>query len=210
VKTIAIVLLILVTAVIVCHAVLGQSAATVEQAGAALSATEHQLTDAVTKSAATLGAIDQGLATPQGLSQELQEFDRAAQQLERLVGELDREIAAFDTARTEKMTEFNDEFDAIASAPIRHHLEHLRARANASAARRLAHSRAILTRLQTVVTRGADVQHAARCLHIAHDLDVQGSDLRDQVQFTRQQAAEYARLTTTLLAALTHAAENGD
>jgi hypothetical protein len=210
VKMIAVLVLILIGTVILGHAVLAPSAPTVEQASAALANTERQLADVVTKSTSTSRALDHRLGTPQSLSQELQDFDRTSQRLEGLLGELGREIAAYDAAGTEKMAVFNQELAAIKDPTTRRRLEHLHARAEAKIVRRLARSRAAFAGLQTVVGRGADVQHAARCVQIAHDLEVQGSDLRAQVQFTRRQVMEYARLTTTLLAALTRSAENGD
>lgn len=86
----------------------------------------------------------------------------------------------------------------------------MRARANATITRRLTRSRSTLAALHTIIERGADVQHAARCVQLAHDLALQGADLRAQVQFTRQQVAEYNRRTTTLLAKLATPSESTD
>jgi hypothetical protein len=210
VKPIAIVVLVVVTVVIVGHAVLAPPAPTVEQASAALATTERQLAVVVTKSTITSRDLDQGLDTPLGISQELQDFDRTTAGLERLLAELDKEIRAYDAARTEKMAAFNHELQAINSPATRRHVEHLRARASATTARRLTRSRSTLTALHALIERGADVQHAARCVQLAHDLDVQGSDLRAQVQFTRHQVVAYARLTTTLLANLTTPSQQTD
>ena len=208
-KTIAILVLVLVTVVIVGHAVLSPPAPTVEQASTALAKTERDLATVMTQSTITAGALDHDLDTP-NVAHELQEFDRTTARLTRLVAELGTEIAAYDTARTEKMRAFNHELAAIKDPATKRHLEHLRARASATIRRRLARSRAALAGLQTLVGRGADVAHAARCVQLAHDLDVQGTDLRAQVQFTRQQVAQYARLTTTLLARLTTPSETAD
>ena len=108
------------------------------------------------------------------------------------------------------MVAFDHELAAIKDPTTRRLLHRVRARANATITRRLKRSRATLTALHTVVERGADIQHTARCVQLAHDLELQGSDLRAQVQFTRHQVAEYARLTTTLLAKLTTLSEQTD
>jgi DNA repair exonuclease SbcCD ATPase subunit len=199
--------LVVLAAVIAGREVLKPPPPTVEQASAALATTERELAAVVTETTITSGALDRGLDTPQGLSQELQNFDHNTQRLARLLAELAREIRAYDAARTQRMAAFNQELAAIKDSTTRRRVEHLRARASAMIRRRLARSRAALAALHTVVERGADVRHAARCVQLAHDLEVQGSDLRAQVQFTRQEVAEYARLTTTFLARLTTSAE---
>jgi hypothetical protein len=53
-------------------------------------------------------------------------------------------------------------------------LECLRSHVNTRITHRLARSRASLAMLRAVVERGLDVQHAAHCVQLAHELDVHG------------------------------------
>ena len=74
---------------------------------------------------------------------------------------------------------------------------------------RLAAARATLDTLELVLAQGEDLTHAAKVVQLAEDLMVQSQDLAAQVQRAKDQASQYARLTTTLLACLT-ASENAE
>jgi hypothetical protein len=110
VKTAAIVVLLIVTVVVVGTAVLAPP--TVEQASSALAKTERDLASSMTRSTTLAGALDHDLDTPE-LSRELAAFDQATARLARLVGELDREIIAYDNARTRKLAAFDQKLSAI-------------------------------------------------------------------------------------------------
>ena len=78
------------------------------------------------------------------------------------------------------------------------------------ARRGLTTSRSALDGLQLVLAQGGDLQHAARCVTLADELQVQGTDLEAQVQRAKDQAASYARVSNTLLAKLTTPTEKAD
>jgi septal ring factor EnvC (AmiA/AmiB activator) len=180
----------------------------VDQANAALAKTEHRLADEVTKSTGTATALEQDFSTPDKLPGELTEFVTTTDRLRQLSEDLGKDITAYETATTNKLAEFDGELKAIKDTSTRRHMERLRVKAQRQAAERVQISRSALDGLQLVLAQGGDLQHAAKCVQLADELHVQGTDLESQVRTARDQAAAYARLSNTLLAKLTTPAEN--
>ena len=175
----------------------------VDQANAALAKTEHRLADEVTKSTGSATALEHDFAAPDKLPAELTEFATTTDHLRQLSEDLGKDITAYETATTNKLAEFDGELKAIKDSSTRRHMERLRAKAQRQAAERVQISRSALDRLQLVLAQGGDLQHAAKCVQLADELHVQGTDLDTQVRTARDQAAAYARLSNTLLAKLT-------
>lgn len=180
-------------------------AQSVEAASAKLSKTEVQLTSAVTKSAAGAVSVTKELQTPSqpGLAGQLQEFGRSNERLKQLEEELTKDIGSFEEARTAKLATLDAELQAIKDATTRRQMERLRTRAVHQVTERLTAAKATLDTLQLVLARGEDLTHAAKVVQLAEDLSVQSQDLAGQVQRAKDQASQYAKLTTTLLASLT-------
>jgi hypothetical protein len=65
---------------------------------------------------------------------------------------------------------------------------------------RLSTARETLDYLDTVINQGASLQHAAKCVLIADELQNHAQNLDQQVQAAKQAANNYANTTTNLLA----------
>jgi hypothetical protein len=185
-------------------------AQSVEQASNKLAKTETQLAAAVTKSAAGATAVTAELQPGQtGLTGQLQEFGRTNDRLKQLREELTKDIASFEEARASKLATLDLELQAIKDTTTRRQMERLRTRAVHLVTERLSSARATLDTLQLVLAQGEDLTHAAKVVQLAEDLTVQSQDLAAQVQRAKDQASQYAKLTTMLLASLT-TTENAD
>jgi hypothetical protein len=186
-------------------------AQSVEQASAKLSKTEAQLASAVTKSATGAVAVTQELQNPSqpGLTGQLTEFGRTNDRLKQLQDELSKDIGSFEEARAAKLATLDAELLAIKDTTTRRQMERLRTRAVHQVTERLTAAKATLDTLQLVLAQGEDLTHAAKVVQLAEDLTVQSQDLAAQVQRAKDQATQYAKLTTTLLASLTKT-ENAD
>jgi hypothetical protein len=187
-------------------------AQSVEEAGKRLARTETQLASAVTKSAVGALAVTKELTSPTqpGLAGQLQEFGRTNERLKQLQDELTKDITAFEEARTAKLATLDTELQAIKDATTRRQMERLRTRALHNVTERLTNARAALDTLTLVLAQGDDLTHAAKVVQLAEDLTVQSQDLAAQVQRAKDQANQYAKLTTTLLASLTQEATNAE
>jgi hypothetical protein len=175
----------------------------VERAATAMSTTEERIATQVGKSAASAKAVEQELATPDQLPQELTEFGRTTGRLRQLSQDLANDIGAYETAHAATMAEFDQQLQAIKDQGTRRHMDRLRTRAQRQATEQIQAARSALDTLQTVLAQGADLQHAARCVQLADELRVHADELATQVATAKDQATAYARLSTTLLAKLT-------
>lgn len=181
-------------------------AQSVERATERLDKTEQKLADKVNGSKSTAKALEADLGAPDGqerLPGELAEFGRSTERLHELQAELEKDIASYDTARTAKLADFETELKQINDAGTRRHMERLRARAQHHTTEALQNAQMALDALNSVLAQGTDLQHAARCVQLADELHLQGSDLETQVQRAKEQVASYSRLSNTLLAKLT-------
>lgn len=189
------------------------SAQSVEEASARLARTEGKLAAAVTESAQRAGALAAQIESPDGLDRvpaELQEFVRSTERLVQLRDDLEKDIAAYDAARMAKLAEFESELKQIQDSGTRRHMERLRSRSVRHTTDQLQRARTALDTLHAVLNQGSDLQHAARCVQLAEELQLQGNDLLDQVARAKQQVATYERLSKTLLAKLTTNTTTGD
>jgi len=175
----------------------------VERATTALSNTEQRIAAEVGKSTMSAKAVEQELATPEQLPQELTEFSRTTTSLRHLSQDLANDIGAYEITHAAKIAEFDQELQAIKDQATHRHMERLRTRAQRQATEQLQSARSALDALQTVLAQGADLQHAARCVQLADELRVHADELATQVATAKDQANAYARLSTTLLAKLT-------
>ena len=207
-KKIAVGLVGVIALVVIGNAVFVPSSAhaqSVEEAGKRLAKTEERLASEVAKSAAGAAAVSSELQVPgqPGLPQQLLEFGRSNDRLQQLQAELAKDIGVFEEARTAKLALLGAELQAIKNPTTRRQMERLRTRALHQVTERLAGARAALDGLHLVLAQGEDLTHAAKCVQLAEDLTVQSQDLAAQVQRATEQATQYAKLTTVLLASLT-------
>lgn len=182
------------------------SAQSVEHANQRLEQTEQKLAAEVTKSAQSAKALANDLETTDGpdrLPTELAEFVRSTDRLRQLQADLEKDISNYDVARTAKLAEFDVELKLIKDNNTRRHMERLRARSQRHTTEQLQNARTALDTLQAVLNQGSDLQHAAKCVQLADELQLQGNDLSNQVQRAKEQVATYNRLSNTLLAKLT-------
>jgi hypothetical protein len=61
-------------------------------------------------------------------------------------------------------------------------------------------AKATLDNLDTVPAKGADLQHAAKCVLIAAELHTHGQDVDAQLKTAREQARDHGKVTNGLLA----------
>jgi hypothetical protein len=181
-------------------------AQSVEQANQRLEQTEHQVAIEVTKSATSAKALATDFESADGqdrLPAELAEFVRSTDRLRQLQADLEKDINNYDTARTAKLVEFDTELKLIKDNGTRRHMERLRARSQRHTTEQLQNARTALDTLAAVLNQGTDLQHAAKCVQLADELQLQGNDLATQVVRAKEQIATYNRLSNTLLAKLT-------
>jgi len=95
----------------------------VECAATAMSNTEARIATQVGKSTASAKAVEQELATPDQLPQELTEFGRTTARLRQLSQDLANDIGAYETAHAAKMAEFDQELQAIKDQGTRRPIE---------------------------------------------------------------------------------------
>lgn len=182
------------------------SAQSVEQAIERLDKTERKLADEVATSATSAKAVANDLETTDGhdrLPTELAEFVRSTDRLRQLQADLEKDINNYDTARTAKLADFESELKQIKDSNTRRHMERLRARSQRHTTEQLQNARTALDTLAAVLNQGTDPQHAAKCVQLADELQLQGADLTNQVQRAKEQVASYNRLSNTLLTKLT-------
>jgi hypothetical protein len=177
-------------------------AQTVEQASANLSKTERDLRTTAASTGAQANAIKQGLASPDHsqLPSELQDFNRSTQRLVTLRADLGKDISTYQAACNEKLDTFDQERAAITDAQTQRSMNVLRRHTEQDMNERLAAARATLDHLDTVIAKGADLEHAAKCVLIAEELHTHGTDIDAQLKTAKEQAATYAKVTNGLLA----------
>lgn len=185
-------------------------AQSVDDANKHLAKTEERLANEVGKSNQAATAVVTDLNTPERLPAELTEFGRTTQRLQTLSQDLSKDIASYETATTAKLGEFDNELKLIKDAGTRRHLERVRGKAQRQAAERLHAARSALDSLHLVLSQGTDLQHAAKSVQLADELQLHGNDLERQVQQAKDQATSYARLSNTLLAKLTTTTEKAE
>jgi hypothetical protein len=183
-----------------------QSVATAQQAAdQKLQETQRAIAHAVTQTkqaAENLSeALDSGDAV-QAMPKQLREFETQTEQIKKLVTSLERDIAAYEAARTETMTELDREITAIQGAYTKRQMERLRDRSAEDTAERLQGAKDTLSGLRQVVEQGGDLHHAARVIDLGHALELQGQDMDAQVQKAKLSIAEYGKRTSQLLARL--------
>jgi hypothetical protein len=176
----------------------------VEQATERLDKTEHQLSAEVKDSNNTAKDVATDLTDGQDrLPGALAEFGKSTQRLHELRAELAKDIASYDAARNSKLADLDNELKQIKDASTRRHMERLRTRAQHQTTEALQNAQAALASLESVLAQGTDLQHAAKCVQIADELQLQGTDLTNQVQRAKEHVATYSRLSNNLLAQLT-------
>jgi hypothetical protein len=173
-----------------------------------LATTEHDLKDAVTTTRAQAGTVAQGLDQPNredALPTELQEFNHTTERLIALRETLRRDIDTYQTAATTKLAEFAKEQAAITDEATQRSMCSLRRHTEDDIKERLDNARNTLDQLDTVLAKGNDLGHAAKCVLIADSLHQHGEDVDQQLQQARTTAAQYATTTGNLLARINHA-----
>jgi len=184
------------------YSLLPTHAAPIAEASAALAKTEERLAKDVATSTEDVRELQQHLATPDQLPQDLQAFERTTTRLKALQQDLTRDIAAYETALVAKLTELDQELAAIHDTTTRDQLQRLRDRVETECQERIWTAQEELASLQTVLAQGADLHHAARAVQLANELTNQGETLIAEVQQVNEQATQYASTTATLLATL--------
>lgn len=177
----------------------------VEQATEHLQKTEHELSAEVKDSTNNANNVANDLNTDgqDRLPAALAEFGRSTQRLHELHAELAKDISNYDAARTSKLADLNTELQQIKDSGTRRHMERLRTRAQRQTTEAIQNAQNALAALEGVLAQGTDLQHAARCVQLADELQLQGNDLATQVERAKEHVATYNRLTNNLLAQLT-------
>ncbi len=180
------------------------------RADARLRATERQVATVVGTSQRTAGAVGASLtpASIGGLGARLSDFARDTARVEQVSVQLRRDIERYEQARTATLASLREELRSITSEATRRQLLHVQDEADSESAARLMTARESAQALRLALEQGADLVHAARVIELATQLHAQGQDLDNQIQHAQTAVAEYARLTTSLLARLSSA--NGD
>ena len=176
-----------------------------------LAETEIDLKHATTKAQAQAQRVVSDLPTPARattLPGELQDFQNATEALIALRAHLRTDLMAYNTAATAKLAEFDREHAAITDEATQHSMTILRERATEDINARLTSARATLEQLDTVLSTGNDLRHAATCVLIADSLHQHGEDIDHHVQQAQHTAQQYTATTNTLLARINHALAN--
>jgi len=92
-------------------------------------------------------------------------------------GRARQDIASYDAARNSKLADLDNELKQIKDASTRRHMERLRTRAQHQTTEALQNAQAALASLESVLAQGTDLQHAAKCVQIADELQLQGQTL---------------------------------
>lgn len=204
-KLVGVVVLLIAVIVSVGYVVGPSSAATVEGADRALARTEHELRSAVEKNGTYAASLEERLGSDDRavLPQNLREFLASTDRLSSLRDELCRDIEHLSAASAEKLQEFDRESSQITDPVTRSAMTGLRQSAREHAVARLAAARSAMDLLDRVLAEGRDVQHAAKCVLIADELELRGQQVADRVRQAKDEATSYAKLTTELLSRLT-------
>ena len=181
---------------------------TVEAATNNLAHTEATLKDATVDSRAQATQLTNGLTGTDrqaALPQELQEFNRSTERLITLRDQLQTDINEYKTAYNAKIAEFDQENASITDATTQRGMTTLRRRTEQDMTERIDAARSTMDQLGTVLAKGSDLQHAAKCVLIADELHAHGEDLDNQIQMAKQAATQYATTTNGLLARISQA-----
>jgi len=205
-KTITALLVVGLGAMEVHHAL--NSPPSVEAASNAVASTETKLKDAATTTRDQAKQLSDGLAAPdreRALPQQLEDFNRSTERLLTLRDNLRKDIDDYKTAYNTKLGEFDQERNQIADPSTQRTITSLRRQTEQDMSERINNAQATLDHLDTVITQGTSLQHAAKCIMIADELHQHGTDLDQQLQATQQAANTYASTTSSLLARINHA-----
>jgi len=177
-------------------------AQTVEEANATITKTERDLRTTATSTATQAAGIQQGLSSSNhaGLANELQDFNRLNDHLMNLRAELAKDIDEYKTAYTDKLAAFDLERSCITDPATQRSMDVLRRHTEQDMNERVMAAKATLEQLDNVLTKGADLEHAAKCIIIAEELQTHGQDVDAQLKAAKEQANNYAKLTNNLLA----------
>ena len=181
---------------------------TVEAATNNLAHTEADLKSATIDTRAQAAQLMAGLAAPDrqtALPQELQEFNRSTDRLLTLRDQLQKDIDEYQAAYNAKIAEFDQENASINDAATQRGMTTLRRRAEQDMTERIGAARGTIDQLGTVLAKGSDLQHAAKCVLIADGLHAQGEELDNQITAAKQAATQYATTTSGLLARISQA-----
>jgi hypothetical protein len=184
------------------------STPTVEAASKAITGTENDLKNAVTVTRDQATTLSNGLAAPDretALPQELQAFNRSTDHLLALRASLRKDLDEYWTAFNVKIAEFDQESSEISDRSTQRTMTALREQTEADRNERITNAQATLDHLDTVISQGASLQHAAKCIIIADELHHHAQDLDQTLRATQQAANQYATTTNSLLARINHA-----
>jgi hypothetical protein len=173
-----------------------------ERASANLQQTQQQLRTAATKATNQVQSIQQGLTSPEPgkeLPKELQDFNTTTIRLTKLREDLGRDITEYQTAYNTQLERFDQERAAITDPSTARSMMTLRRHTEQDTTERLEAARATLEHLDSVIAKGADLAHAAKCVLIAEELHTHGTDLDTQLKTAKDQATAYASMTNGLL-----------
>ena len=184
-------------------------AQTVEQASKNLARTEMNLRTAANSTVASANAMKQEQSSPErasSLPKELQEFDLNTKRLTTQRDNLNKDLDDYAAAYQQKLQAFDAENAAIVDEATKRTIAALRRELEQTVQDSLTVGRATLMRLDAVLAKGADLQHAAKCVLIAEELDNHGKEMDAQLKAATDQARSYTTITNTLLARLNTAA----
>jgi len=153
-------------------------------------------------------AIQQGLNRPDRattLPKELEEFTTSTERLCSLREHLTNDIREYETTSQEHLALFDNERALINDPITTRSMATLRRHTEEDANDRVTNARATLEQLSTVLTKGADLQHAARCVLLAETFHEQGTTLDTSLRTAKEQATLYASVTNGLLARINNA-----
>jgi chromosome segregation ATPase len=187
---------------------LSVSAASMEGATKNLNHAQSDMRQAATTARAQATAISTTLDHPDqtpALPNELQDFTRTTDRLTTQRERLRQAIDDYKTAYNAKLLEFDKERAQISNPSTQRSMNVLRRHTESDMNDRLQNATATLDQLDTVLSQGADLQHAAQCVIIANDLHNHGEDLDNQLRDAKTQATTYAATTTSLLARINQA-----
>ncbi len=135
----------------------------------------------------------------------MQEFGKSTERLLDLREQLVGDSNTYETAAAAKLAEFDNESNTIADPATKRSMCALRKRTQEDINERIATTRATIKQLDAVLTKGNDLQHAAKCVLIADSLHQHGEDIDQTLQQAKTAATQYAATTNTLLARINRA-----